>query len=142
MELLKLGFTGTQEGMTARQLKLLERNLHRWMKKYTHLEVHHGDCIGADAEFHEYSTELWYPGQVRVVLHPPTITTKRAYCSFEKQTEEEPLPFLDRNRAIVDSVDGMLAGPRTVEEELRSGTWATVRYARKTETPLIILPPA
>jgi hypothetical protein len=34
-----------------------------------------------------------------------------------------------------------LACPRGYTEELRSGTWATIRYARKTGVPYVIIFP-
>ena len=48
--------------------------------------------------------------------------------------------FLDTYE-IVDESDTIIAFPASAEEVIRSGTWATIRYARKTKTPLhIILP--
>ena len=47
--------------------------------------------------------------------------------------------YLERNRDIVDACDILIACPRTLKEELRSGTWATVRYARKVGKPVAIL---
>jgi len=35
----------------------------------------------------------------------------------------------------------VLAAPESVEEVLRSGTWATVRYARKNNTEVYLIPP-
>lgn len=142
--LLRLGFTGTQMGMTAYQKAALAHNLRRWLQKYEFLEIHHGDCIGADADFHELATSLWEdarPATVSVVLHPPENTSKRAYCTWIRQVERDPLPYLERNRAIVDESAGMLVSPKGMEEELRSGTWATYRYAKKVDRPLIILWP-
>lgn len=50
-------------------------------------------------------------------------------------------PPLKRNYDIVDACDILLAAPRTLTEELRSGTWATIRYARKTGKKYLILAP-
>ena len=49
------------------------------------------------------------------------------------------LPPLVRNRNIVRAVDIMIAAPATDKEELRSGTWATVRYCRQARKPVIML---
>lgn len=38
---------------------------------------------------------------------------------------------LQRNRQMVDIADIVVAAPGTMKEILRSGTWATVRYADK-----------
>ncbi len=46
---------------------------------------------------------------------------------------------LDRNRDIVAAVSILIAAPETDIEEQRSGTWATVRYARKKGIPVVIV---
>ena len=46
-----------------------------------------------------------------------------------------PKPYLDRNRDIVDACEVLLATPDG-PERLRSGTWSTVRYARKIGKPV------
>lgn len=67
---------------------------------------------------------------VKTIGHPPSDSLRRAYCAYDE--ERTPLPFLVRNHAIVDEgVDGLIAAPSGWVEEQRSGTWATVRYARK-----------
>jgi len=50
-------------------------------------------------------------------------------------------PPLTRNHDIVDCTELLIACPKSMKEELRSGTWATVRYARKLERPVIIIYP-
>lgn len=52
-----------------------------------------------------------------------------------------PRPYLDRNHDIVDATDVLIAVPNSVKEELRSGTWATIRYAKRTKQPLMVIPP-
>lgn len=39
--------------------------------------------------------------------------------------------YMERNDALVEHADLLIAFPRTEHEVLRSGTWATVRRARK-----------
>jgi hypothetical protein len=129
-----IGFTGTQRGMTDHQKSVVElviralfRDGWRW--------VHHGDCIGADREFHDLARAAGFS----VHLHPPVVYTKRAFC---KADAIEPVkPFLVRNHDIVDASEVILATPKEAEEVLRSGTWATIRYARKTgKLVKVILP--
>jgi hypothetical protein len=68
---------------------------------------------------------------IRIVIHPPTDPKKRAFCKGAAEIRE-PKPYLDRNHDIVDEGSGLLiAAPFQEEEILRSGTWATVRYAWK-----------
>jgi hypothetical protein len=45
---LRIGFTGTRQGMTKRQRNAL-RDL---------LAAHHGDAVGVDAEAHDIAIEL------------------------------------------------------------------------------------
>lgn len=54
--------------------------------------------------------------------------------------KREPLPYLARNCVIVDEADILLACPKGPEEQ-RSGTWATVRYARKQNKRIVIVYP-
>ena len=132
---MKLGFTGTAKGMSARQLREFEvliRGAH---------ELHHGDCVGADEQAHRLT--CFVARAVHIVVHPPSDDKARAYCSpgpWQTSMEVvEPKPYIQRNHDIVDAVDLLVAAPYTDEEVLRSGTWATVRYARKVGTGVVIL---
>lgn len=131
---MRVGFTGSQHGITDCQLALMVEII----DELTELtEVHHGDCIGADNAFHTV-VRLTRP-EIRVVSHPPSVSTKRAYCASDHEFAEKP--YLERNKEIVACVDVMMACPRAMKEQVRSGTWATIRHARKTQTPLVILWP-
>lgn len=48
--------------------------------------------------------------------------------------------YLVRDRMIVDGSDVLLAFPRSPVERRRSGTWYTVRYARRTAVPVRLFP--
>ena len=48
-------------------------------------------------------------------------------------------PALARNRSIVEAGQLLAAVPRFKHEEVRSGTWAAVRYARKRQKRLVVL---
>ena len=119
-----VGFTGTSRGMTAAQRAQVRDVLARYRASgATHF--HHGDCVGADAEAHTIAKGLGF----YVVLHPPSDPKARAYATGD---EARPLaPYLIRNRAIVLATQCLVATPSGETEERRSGTWATVRYARK-----------
>ena len=51
------------------------------------------------------------------------------------------LPPLVRNHKIVGAVHLLIATPKTDKEELRSGTWATIRYAKKVRLSTCIVYP-
>lgn len=120
---MKMGFTGTQRGMTAKQLREFREMLHYGMP----VEFHHGDCIGADEEAH--NSVMIHSWPCTIYIHPPCIPSKRAFC--QGAVILEPRPYLERNHSIVDHCDVLVAAPKESTEQLRSGTWATVRYARK-----------
>lgn len=92
-------------------------------------QVHHGDCIGADVQFDEICRAL---PLIRIHIHPPIDSKSRAWkTEIVPSTVHQLLPFLDRNHAIVDACDFLIAVPSDSHERKRSGTWATIRYARK-----------
>lgn len=126
-----LGFTGTQRGMTYEQQASVRHLLHlfEWSS------LHHGDCIGADAQAHDLAVTKG----IGTVIHPPDKDAKRAY-KFSKDTRK-PKPYLGRNRDIVDECWFLVAAPGEDIEVVRSGTWSTVRYARSLKRCVwVILP--
>jgi hypothetical protein len=129
-----LGFTGTQLGMTWFQIQTI-LDMFRYQDKFT--AVHHGDCLGADQQMHH----LALLAGLKVVIHPPQDPRKRAYCSGANVTVLDAFPYLIRNHDIVDACHELVATPKTHVEELRSGTWATIRYARKVGKPVHIIEP-
>ena len=126
-----IGFTGTQLGMTDAQ----KARLRTILQASQGVDFHHGDCIGADVEAHDIALEL---GLIPVI-HPPQNPSKRA---FKPATTILPTKdYLDRNHDIVDGTLLLIACPKEPEEQLRSGTWATIRYAKKTNKNIYIIIP-
>jgi hypothetical protein len=77
---------------------------------------------------------------IPVHIHPPRYPKKRAFCDGAAAVRPA-LDYLDRNHAIVDAVHALIAAPKGSKEERRSGTWATVRYARKDRKPIDLVTP-
>ena len=128
---MKIGMTGSRDGITTQALNAFST----YIRLQQINEAHHGDCIGADALFHNFMQSLNVP----IVIHPPDVDSLRAYC-----VGGHVLPmkkYLSRNQDIVNQTDLLVAFPSTKEEILRSGTWSTVRYARKINKPVIIFYP-
>jgi hypothetical protein len=132
----RVGFTGTRGSITGMQASMAVRYLQVWRDRHGACEFHHGDCVGADAYVAESARRLGY----RIVSHPPLNTRHRAYVPAD--VELPPLTYIMRNHDIVDTASVMLALPRTEDEELRSGTWATIRYARTMNCPLVVIGPS
>lgn len=127
---MQLGFTGTQRGVTPEQ----------WATCWSFLcerapgSFHHGDCIGADDQIAGMARLAGY----RVVGHPPSFSGKRAWFASD---ENWPVAdYLVRNHAIVNSCQEMLACPGG-PEQLRSGTWSTIRFAIKVRRRVTIVLP-
>lgn len=131
---LKIGFTGTRESLTHWQLSHLQ-DVFRYQRP---TEIHHGDCLGADAMVHAMASTN---RDIHIVVHPPTNEKLRAFCKGDNVTILDPLPFIERNHAIVDACEIVIALPQTEEEQVRSGTWATARYALKTGKRLMLIHP-
>ena len=117
--------------MTARQQRQLERLL------YHVTALHLGDSINADTEAYEIAFELG----VKTIGHPPDNKSRRSFCDYHE--EREPKPYLDRNRDIASEGEGgLIAAPSGWTEVFRgSGTWATIRYARKLKRKIWIIVP-
>ena len=132
---MKIGFTGTQKGMTDEQ-KLTVMKLLKNRPAGSELELHSGDCIGADKDFVDILDWSLFTTKIG---HIPDNDSKRAFCKYN--TERTPKPYLVRNHDIVDESDILIATPGEFKEQLRSGTWATIRYAQKKGKKIVIVWP-
>jgi hypothetical protein len=123
---IRIGFTGTRTGMSLDQYETV-RSLLMLAASDADVEVHHGDCVGADEDVHDLCEGLG----VAVIIHPPKEDRLRAFCHGAIRLEPRK-PYLKRNHAIVDATDFLIATPREsrVPRPARGqGTWSTVRYA-------------
>jgi hypothetical protein len=119
-----VGITATRKGLTQTQKTILRGSL-KDMQDWEGAHVfHHGDCLGGDVDGAEIARELGY----KIVAHPPENPKLRAYDKADEV--REPLSYLARNRNIVDETGTLFACPDGPERP-HSGTWLTVRYARK-----------
>lgn len=131
---LHVGFTGTQQGMSPRQIYHFRHFLSTLYDPERYF--HHGDCIGADVQA---AAIAHYTGW-QVVCHPPLNESKRGFFRYNHEIRE-PKAYLERNHDIVDECTKLIATPKESQEILRSGTWATIRYAKKTHKDLTIIQP-
>lgn len=74
-------------------------------------------------------------------IHPPNKKGLRSFCSPNGEgINHEEKPFIKRNHDIVDACDVLIACPETNKEVQRSGTGATIRYARKQGKKIELIP--
>jgi hypothetical protein len=135
---MKIGFTGTREGMSKQQRDALYKLLCDIPWGVPH-EFHHGDCVGADAEACNLAWRLKNAGHnLQIHCHPPIISKRRAYCRCDVM---HPIKeYLIRNHNIVEACDILIAAPISATDHWGrpSGTWATIKYAEKRKATLIL----
>lgn len=130
---MKVAFTGTQVGMTLYQRSKLAQLLLGLERPF---QFHHGGARGADTQAHEVAYEagcrdlhVWLP--VAATWPPMPHTT----------IHHTGKGTLRRNHFTIYGADLLIATPRQAREIRRSGTWATVRAARKAEIITTVLVP-
>lgn len=131
-----IGFTGTRELGTVSQRNTLYVILNELYG--THNILRQGCCIGFDYRAAKIAKEMGY----YVIGHPP-IKQSLMHPYIYKLCDhmEEPEEYLARDLRIVQRSSLLIAVPATNFEILRSGTWATIRYARDHKIPIIkVLP--
>ena len=143
MKVRIIGFTGSRRGMTASQKKAVKSLLvsaqapipDSGFSDAPLIVALHGDCVGADEDFHNICKELEIDRQTR----PCTLEKYRAHTDAVEIAE--PAPPLDRNKLIVESSTIMIATPHSFQELKRSGTWSTIRYTKFVGKYLFIVYP-
>ena len=133
----RIGFTGTQQGMTLEQASSLQAFL---ASRPHNFVGHHGVCVGADHQFDTFARAAlnfeW------MELHPCNLPDKQ-FCPPQAPRDvwHPVLGPLQRNEIIVQKSDFLIATPKEATMQLRSGTWTTVRYAVKAGKQVhVILP--
>lgn len=133
MRIKSVCFTGTRNGLTQAQGDELANLL-----LILHPQIcRHGDCIGADKTFHSLVRAL-IPG-AGIIVYPSNIPGLRANCQGDVVLK--PSEPLERNHRMVESSEYVIACPAERMEVLRSGTWATIRYAKKLDKPMTVVYP-
>jgi len=121
---MDIGFTGTRKGMSDSQKIALDHLLNAIsgdVYQGDGLVFHHGGEPHSDKEAADIARGRFWATQ----RHRPA--------------KKDAKHLLKRNREIVKASEFLIAAPDSLTERQRSGTWYTVRYARETEVPVIIL---
>lgn len=133
--------SGTQKGLTSIQQNVLFDLIDDFLSTPGPHEWRDGDCIGVDAECARYIHEVrtacaW---DVKTFSHPGDLSPKRAGVKHDRNFT--PIAPLARNRLMVERSTHVLIAPKESVEAIRSGTWATWRWARKKGRPWLIVYP-
>lgn len=138
---MRIGFSGTHEGLTNDQTLHVHMLLGD-LKSAGATQATHGMCIGADEQFHFMAKALKY-----FVIGCPGVTKHNIVWRRSEKCSDCDLImpekyFLSRNHDIVRESDVVIVCPKEVVEQFQgSGTWATMRFAKSVQRPLIILWP-
>ena len=136
-EQIKIGFTGNRYGITSEQ----KDQIISILDKYNNIIVSHGDCIGSDTDFHNLCINyrnLHTNKKITINIFPPNNPKLRAFNQGDLLMDEKP--YLQRNLDIIKNSSILIAVPIDKnKEELRSGTWSTIRNARKRKLTIYIL---
>lgn len=129
MAQIKIGFTGNRYGLREDQkIQIIEL-----LDKYNDITVSHGDCIGSDTDFHKLCISYKYTHPEKTItvhIYPPDNPRLRGFNKGDVVMPEKP--YLHRNMDIIKNSDLLIACPVDKnKEEQRSGTWSTIRQARK-----------
>ncbi len=141
-----IGTTGSRSGMSNNQKTSLVSILNQLISFNNKIiEIHHGDCVGSDSQFHNICVDI-IPN-ISIIIHQPEKDILRANMHLLKPRNGEivslknKLSYLNRNKKIVDNSDILIAFPSSINEVMYSGTWSTIRYAKKMNKKIIIIFP-
>lgn len=146
MKHTSLGFTGNRRGMTGDQKQVVAQFL-QWINP---TEVHHGECVGSDADFHEMVRVLL--PECHIIGHPPKNESLHARLEGY-YAESPPDTYFGRDRAVVDAATIVIGtpgvtnlpapakAPTTSDTWKEGGTGYTLVYAvERGKEVLIVFP--
>ena len=132
-----IGFTGNRFGLKENQKK----GILNILDTYQNMTLYHGDCVGADTEFHNICVEYKKNNInkiINIIIFPPDNDKLRGFNKGD--IIMPPKPYLKRNEDIVKKCDILIACPIDKDKEiLRSGTWSCIRKARKLNKTIYLL---
>ena len=103
--------------------------------------VSHGDCVGSDTDFHNLCVnygQLHPDKNIIIHIYPPNNPKLRGFNKGDLLMPEKP--YLERNMDIIQNSTIIIACPIDKnKEEWRSGTWSTIRQAKKLKKQVYIL---
>lgn len=142
--ILNIGITGSRRFPRIQQRTKFGGILARLASTYPGIvAIHHGCCTGADEQAHQIARRIpgcqifGYPGMDKLGNSPYRMQERDGFTELY-----EPDEYATRNLRIVKASAVMIACPQYPEDDprsLRSGTWQTVRYARRMHKPILCI---
>lgn len=140
---MEIGFTGSRHGMQkAACAKIQALFMIYWAiwPAGGDNTLHHGDCVGSDEQAFNIAKFLGFAS----IAYPASDVRNRWLASTASDIIRDAAPALERNKTIVSDSDILIAAvhgfnPGRMQE--RSGTWATIRYAKKEGLPIWLVDP-
>lgn len=104
---------------------------------------HHGAAVGGDCDLTRLAVAMRQLGRtIRIVAWPSNLASQQAASALAVSDEVKPAaPPLERNLNMIANADMVMAFPAGFHEEVRSGTWATVRAAERNSIPVTMIWP-
>jgi len=137
---MEIGFTGSRHGMSASaRAKVQALFMIHWTINSANT-LRHGDCTGSDEEAFKIAKALGF----LTYAYPASNVSERWLAKTKSDLVMVPLPALERNTIIVSESTILIAtvqGFTSNQAQMRSGTWATVRYAKKEGIPFWLVNP-
>lgn len=135
---LHVGFSGTRYGMTLEQRRAVYK-VFRWYRDNRNaITVHHGSCVGADAEAHDIARMLG----LAVSLHPRVSedcsSCLRAECAMrEGERVWRPASYAVRSQTIAACTGVLVAAPHG--ERSSRGTNHAISCAVRLGRPVVVV---
>lgn len=98
------------------------------------------DSYCAQVGFEHCINEVWSENTELWGVVPAGLYWNRKTLEYFDLVEYINGDYMDRNDVLVARAEVLLAFPKTRFEERRSGTWATIRRARKAKVPVWAYP--
>lgn len=144
--MLKVGFTATRT-LTHEGRLIIRQTLEGLnIEQPENTEFTTGGADGGD-KFIAHQLRAIYPEALHRIALPATFDEKWVRMfeigedfNYRIEVIETNSPPLKRNHTILDHSQYLVGFPKGPKEERRSGTWATIRYAKAREMPTKIVP--
>ena len=137
-----IAFTGPRTGMSTRQQDSFTEIITTYAGYHfttsQNLLFFHGGCNGSDIEARDIALACKEYQKIDIECFPGDKDQYENNIGFDQEVHDQ-MPYLWRNKNMVNACNILIATPQSLVEELRSGTWSTIRYARKIKKPCLIL---